>query len=58
MKVVQVQQPDGTAIQATHTCELDIDHLPDKVKKAHVFPMCKANHYYLYFFVTTDTSCI
>ena len=35
---MRVEQPDGTIMQATHTAKLAIDHLPDAVRHAYVFP--------------------
>ena len=35
---MRVEQPDGKIMQATHTAKLAIDHLPDAVRHAHVFP--------------------
>ena len=35
---MRVEQPDGKIMRATHTAQLVIDHLPDAVRQAHVFP--------------------
>jgi len=35
---VRVQQPNGDIMQATHTEKLVIDHLPEAVRQAHIFP--------------------
>ena len=36
-------QPDGTKIQATTECELDMENTPKNERKAHKFPMLTGN---------------
>ena len=40
---LKVTQPDGTKIQDTAECELDMDNIPQNARKAHKFPMLAGN---------------
>jgi len=35
---INIKLPDGSIIQSTHTCHLDIPWLPDKMTNAHIVP--------------------
>jgi len=35
---ITVTLPDGNTIRSTHTCNLDLPHLPDTVTQAHIIP--------------------
>ena len=41
---LKATQPDGTKIQATVECELDMDNIPQNERKAHKFPMLAGNN--------------
>ena len=43
---MRVQQPNGEIMQATYTAKLVIDHLPEAVRQAHIFPQLKKNVYW------------
>ena len=40
---LKATQPDGTKIQATAECELDMENIPKNASKAHKFPMSVGN---------------
>jgi hypothetical protein len=57
LQPISVQLPNGHSIRSTHTCRLDLPHLPPSALQAHIFPDL-ANHALVSVGILCDHGCI